>query len=123
MDAVEFLKTKNRICRFYEDDPDDCFKCPIGSEDGECQAGVAANQKITEEELISIVQKWAKEHPVKTRQSEFLKMFPNTPKYNDFLDICPAHIGEIPNDACKQKSNCIICKKDFWLAALPEDKG
>lgn len=29
-------------------------------------------------EMISIVEQWSKDHPIKTRQSEFLKMFPMT---------------------------------------------
>lgn len=65
MDAVEFLKAKNRMCREYGDLPEDCFICPIGNDSGGCQAGALENWKVTEEILVQIVEKWAKEHPKK----------------------------------------------------------
>ena len=54
MDAVEFLKIKNRICRKH-----DCYDCPIGNKDGGCQVGCAYEQEATEEKLVFIVEKWA----------------------------------------------------------------
>lgn len=57
MDAVEFLKAKNRMCREYGDLPEDCFICPIGNDSGGCQAGALENWKVTEEILVQIVEK------------------------------------------------------------------
>lgn len=40
-----------------------------------------------------IILKWCKEHPVKTRQSEFLKMFPNAEVASfGVINICPTKI-------------------------------
>lgn len=36
MDAVEYLREKNRMCRKYGEFPRDCFECPIGNDSGEC---------------------------------------------------------------------------------------
>ena len=71
MDAVEFLKAKNRICKSRDKHPDDCWSCPIGNESGVCQAGVFENQRVTEAEVVQIVEKWLKEHTSKTRSSLF----------------------------------------------------
>lgn len=63
-------------------------------------------------EHIQIVQKWSDEHPVKTRQSELLKMFPNL-KYEDYIGFCPADFDLTM--ACVQYKDCDACQKEFWL--------
>lgn len=122
MDAVEFLKQFNRMCKAYNDDG--CKECPAyryrcGEEfDGQ------------EEDGVSIVEQWAKEHPVKTRQSEFLKMFPNAHKsLNGVLDICPRKFepkkykSATPDKVCvngnvDDEYHCDECCRDFWLKEL-----
>lgn len=117
MDAVEFLKAKNRMCREYGELPEDCFVCPIGNDSGGCQAGVLENQKVTEEILVQIVEKWAKEHPKKTRQSEFLKMFPNARIRGDVLEIRPCDIDD--NIECIDgDEECYECYRKYWLAEV-----
>ena len=64
MDAVKFLQVKNRMCK-----GNDCFVCPLGNEEGGCQVGSRVNQRVTEEQLVEIVEKLEAEHPIKTRQS------------------------------------------------------
>ena len=52
----------------------------------------------------------------KTRQSEFLKLFPKARMYNDVLDICPDRVsGE---NICEYDERCGECKKDFWMAEV-----
>lgn len=72
MDAVEFFKTVNRLCK----NQSGCAKCPIW-EKGMCMARFGDYSVENIEETISKVEQWAKDHPLKTRQSEFLKRFPN----------------------------------------------
>ena len=60
-----------------------------------------------------IIIKWCEEHPEKTRQDRFLKMFPNA---KPLLYICPSAMGykvECPND-------CDKCRRDYWLAEVDE---
>lgn len=71
MDAVEFVKTVNRLCKNRH-----CDGCPVAKE-GRCMVGFDYYSVKNIEETVSIVEQWAKDHPVKTRQSEFLKRFPN----------------------------------------------
>lgn len=113
MDAVEFFKTMNRLCRTQG-----CEECPVFKE-GLCMVmrigsfGGDSDKSI--EETISKVEQWAKDHPVKTRQSEFLKMFPNAHKSGRVLDICPQtlNIEYMPLKRCENIS-CSACKTDYW---------
>ena len=119
MDAVEFLKAKNRMCREYGDIPEDCFACPIGNDSGGCQAGVLENQKVTEEMLVQIVEKRAAEHPKKTRQSEFLKMFPRM-RTDDgviYMDPCDVDTSYKNENGCGNIT-CRDCKEKYWLAEV-----
>lgn len=70
-----------------------------------------------------IILKWCEEHPIKTRQSEFMKMFPNVGIYKGVITICPCLID--CNYDCKNKENyvdfdCTGCKKDYWLAEVDD---
>ena len=121
MDAVEYLKEKNRICRKYGEFPGDCFECPIGNDSGGCQAGVFENQKVTEEMLVQIVERWAAEHPKKTRQSEFLKMFPNAVMSEGVVGISPCAIDVSYGTQQDCTQHCRDCQIEYWLAEVDND--
>ena len=55
----------------------------------------------------------------KTRQSEFLKMFPNSVKIYGIPDFCPRLMDfkYMPAVGCENIA-CYVCKKDFWLAEV-----
>ena len=63
-------------------------------------------------EHIEIVQKWSDEHPVKTRQSELLKLFPNL-RYEDYIGYCPIDFDS--TFECIAYTDCDDCQKKFWL--------
>lgn len=42
-----------------------------------------------------IILKWCKEHPIKTRQSELLKAFPNVPIDIETVNICPLDFDKL----------------------------
>ncbi len=116
MDAVEFLKQFNRMCKAYNDDG--CKECPAYK----YRCGEEFDEQ--EEDGVSIVEKWAKEHPVKTRQSEFLKLFPEASVLGGgYLNICPAQLSS----ECRDKEtggcydpgmDCGKCKRNFWLKEI-----
>lgn len=85
MDAVKYVKTLHRLCKSQ----DGCSECVLESEDG-CIAAASRYDK----NAVPIVEQWAKDHPVKTRQSEFLKAFPNAPidKGNGVLFVDPCTV-------------------------------
>ena len=103
------------MCREYGTIKNHCYTCPLGNDSGGCQAGVAENQIVTEEDLVQIVEKWSREHPIKTRQSEFLKMFPNAVVVCGILDVKPCEVDKyLKPTICKRYSICKDCKKAYW---------
>lgn len=106
MDAVEYVKELRRICKSHPA----CNVCPLNS-----KFCYIANMCEDAEKAVKIVEQWAKDHPVKTRQSEFLKMFPNAAKNGRVLDFCPKDldIDYMPPKRCENIS-CSACKTDYW---------
>lgn len=114
MDAVMFVKEWKRMCRSSKT----CLSCSIGKSAG--VSTVCSNVvKEEPEKYVAIVEKWSAEHPIKTRQSEFLKMFPNADIRNEVIRICPRKIDQnsITSEEC-EKSVCFGCQKKYWLAEV-----
>lgn len=109
MDVVEYVKQRERMCTYYGS----CDKCLANK-----VMGCAALAKISQ--MVPIVEQWAKEHSVKTRQSELLKMFPNASVgYNGTLVICPSQADTKAVVGCvRSEKNCDKCKRDFWLTEI-----
>ena len=119
MDAVEFFKTVNRLCENQS-----CRECPV------CKEGVCMVMNMVRidgglvesiEETVSKVEQWAKEHPVKTRQSEFLKLFPNATidEDNGILCIKPCTIDE--SIGCTNGKGCDDCYRKYWLTEVTDN--
>jgi len=114
MDAIEFFKTANRLCK----NQSGCEKCPI-RKNGTCMAGCVGVSVKSIDETVSKVEQWAKDHPVKTRQSEFLKIFSNVQIQDDVIWVCPKCIDH--NYRQKENCyeiNCLDCKRKFWLTEV-----
>ena len=114
MDAVEFFKTVSRSCKNQE-----CKECPICKE---CTCMVWFDDKSIKdiEEMVSKVEQWAKEHPVKTRQSEFLKKFPNA-DLKTIARMLPCSLDETMKPLRCAKygylsitCRCDKCRFDYW---------
>lgn len=116
MDAVEFFKTVNRLCKNQRH----CAECPI------CKNGVSCMVKADDdsiksiEETVSKVEQWAKEHPINTRQNKFLKMFPNADLCKDVIDISPCSIEKEMKKCCGDR-NCGECKRTYWLTEVNDN--
>lgn len=113
MDAIKYLKEKKRMCNSYN------AMC-----DG-CGFGKLPNCNNIEdndpEKSVAIVGKWSAEHPIKTRQSEFLKMFPDVKFADGVIDICPCQIDTKIKDNCSRLSPCFNCRKEYWLAEVQDE--
>lgn len=118
MDVVKFVKSVNRLCK----NKSGCAKCPIW-EKGMCMARFGDYSVENIEETISKVEQWAKEHPVKTRQSELLKLFPNTKIDSGVIIFCPRNfLPEVEkNEYCIGKKSCRECRKDYWLTEVTDN--
>ena len=58
-------------------------------------------------------------HPIKTRQSEFLKLFPNAQTDSGCLNACPMDVFGNMGINCNKRT-CFECKKEFWLAEVED---
>lgn len=114
MDAVEFFKTVSRSCKNQG-----CKGCPICKE-GTCMVWFDDKSIKNIEEMVSKVEQWAKEHPIKTRQSEFLEMFPNADLCRDVINILPCSVEKGMSKCCSDK-RCEECRKDYWLTEVDDD--
>lgn len=102
----------SRMCNGF----DSCDDCPAGHTN--CIHLLRENPDKANE----IILKWVKEHPVVTRQDEFLKMFPNAPKdKNGIMDLCPNCIDTTIECAHSAKY-CDECCKKYWLTEVMEDE-
>lgn len=118
MDAVEFVKTLGRMCNV------ECIRCEFWKRRSSGES-CAYWQKNHPEEAVAIVEKWAKEHPVKTRQSEFLAQYPEAEIAHDgVISICPIAISAAyreKDESCDSRSDtCAECRRKFWLAEVEE---
>ena len=100
MDALEFLKTAKRR---YKSNPDGHY------------SAVYFNEPDFES-YIKDVEEWGKNNPTKTRQTEFIKMFPNVQIRRDgYIDIAPCNLDKEIYEKCSKSSmKCDECYKKFW---------
>lgn len=99
----------------------ECEDCPLGTKNnGE---GITCSYLMMKvpDKANEIILKWCEEHPIKTRQSELLKMFPNAKMDNHgVLMCCPALIDV--NFKCNAENvACAECSKEYWLAEVDEN--
>lgn len=126
MDAVTYIKAYARMCDSFNSKNNitgkPCVGCPLDDIGHGCHMNDLTNNA---EECVAAVEKWAKEHHIKTRQSEFLKMFPNASVgYNGTLVICPSQADAKAITECvRSEINCDKCKRDFWLAEIKDEEA
>lgn len=116
MDAIEFIRERNRMCATYTSKR--CEGCPADNY-GERDTACIMIDKIDAKRLVPIVEKWSSEHPLKTRQSVFLEQYPETlTDIDDVLDICPAVISHAyrgDESMCAGLVKmCSSCRRKFW---------
>lgn len=114
MDAVKFIKERDRMCRFYHH-AGDCYQCP--AKDCECSA---LEGMVDDDNIVTIVEEWSAAHPRKTRQSVFLEQYPEARiGDNGVLQIYPCSISASHRNA---RGNCVTmghkcpdCRREFWM--------
>jgi hypothetical protein len=117
MDAVKFLKERARMCEANQTGEMTCENCAA-------YKGVSQCYKLGEpkdpEKMVAIVEQWAADHPIKTRQSEFLKHYPDARILaHGCLNACPMNVFSDTGINCNAQP-CIECKKAFWSAEVEE---
>lgn len=118
MDAVEYLKTLCRMCHY------ECLKCEFGK----ARSGFETCpvwQRTHPEEAVAIAEKWAAEHPAKTRQSVFLERYPEARIGDDgVLKINPCFLSashrNVRGNCATMGRECSDCRREFWLAEVED---
>ena len=117
-----FLDELDRMCKYYSipqnnEGEERCKKCPISIANNGKDVSCTNFPTRHPQEVIEIVQKWSDSNPVKTRQSELLKLFPETYLINGVINICPKDISR--SIICvNPEISCDDCKKEYWLAEV-----
>lgn len=121
MDAVEFLKTLHRMCDRH------CTNCEFGKRLCGFVTSCTVWIETHPEEAVAIVEQWAAEHPIKTRQSVFLEQYPETRLMQDgIIKICPSAVSAAYREkdgscAILRSGSCTECRKAFWLAEVEDE--
>ena len=105
MDAVEFIKQVRRM----------------GKQKGEA---ICFKLEEIDTDIVDRIEQWAKEHPVKTRQDEFFKQWPDAEiGYDGLPTVAPCQLNiellqcESQKD-CEERGVCGKCRCDFWLKEI-----
>lgn len=126
MDAVKYLKEEARMLKIEQDTGMcgiGCNECPFFEENIGEKLECEQFKVEYPEKAVAIVEKWSAEHPAKTRQSEFLKMFPNASIVDGVPELNPCHVDNkfSPQKGCGN-SSCGECRKEYWSEEIYDDK-
>jgi hypothetical protein len=131
MDAVEFIREKERMCRTFNDN------CKNKDGNNSCcglryeadKSGESCEEYISNHpaEAVEIVERWGKEHPLKNRQNEFLKLFPRGKLAPDgMLKFCPQEVDSgfmcpmVVERSFSLRLHCEDCRRKYWLEEVEE---
>ena len=112
MDAVIYIRYMQRMCKSHIS----CNGCELKPGNGKsCMEG------MDPQKCISVIEQWAAEHPVKTRQSEILKMLPGAAigEMDGCLTSNPCNFYPKMREECSGRI-CSDCRREFWLAEVEE---
>lgn len=117
MDAVKFLEERNRMCKSFAPDCEGCRVDKAKPVVDECFRWILDNP----ERAVQIVEEWYAAHPRKTRQSVFLKQWPNARiDENGVVAIMPCRMNakefRTEDGVCNRHGkHCDDCCREFWM--------
>lgn len=108
MDAIEFIKERQRMCRSFKNS---CKECPLNGKPCGSLNGVDA------ERFVGAIEEWSAAHPRKTRQSVFLELYPNARVTTDgTVNIWPCEVEKNMHNVIYCNSlSCADCRRKFWM--------
>lgn len=105
IDAVEYQKVKRRMAKGCR--ASSCNECPLSSDNNNENVYCADFEQNYTEKAVAIVERWGKDHPVKTYKSLFLEIFPNVKTTREgHPDFCLKRL-------CGAKGDDDICSCDI----------
>lgn len=114
MDALEFLRERNRMCKSFNRCSDGC---PAWG--GSCKLETGTDLECEADRQVEIVKEWAAAHSRTTRQSVFLEQYPEAELTKDgVISICPIAVSAAYRDAdggcAVNDRKCADCRREFW---------
>lgn len=114
MDALEFLRERDIMCKSFNNCSDGC---PAWA--GLCKLDTGIDPECEADEQVEIVKEWAAARPRKTRQSVFLEQYPEARIGDDgVLQILPCSISASHRNArgncATMGRKCTDCRREFW---------
>lgn len=110
MDTTKFMMVMGRICRNNQ-----CEDCMLNFF---CQKIWYERTKEDVEKAIKLVEEWLEleDRPAKTRQTEFLKKFPNAAVSHGTINILPCWLDETLAEDCDDgyPRECVECRNAYW---------
>lgn len=88
MDAVQFIKERNRMCEKYF--TQGCRGCPL---ENIMSCNYLYLMKNKEKDIVSVVKNWSEEHPAKTVLQDLLEKYPKTILMDTTPSFCPSALG------------------------------
>lgn len=117
LNAVDFLLEKQRMCDSIRHVGTLCGECELHKE----KCCYTHKTKEQAKKAVEIVERWSKEHPRKTRASEFLKSYPNaaTDVIDGFPCMNPCSLDStLHNRSRCNELGCADCRREYWTEAL-----
>lgn len=120
IDATTYLKIVSRMTKGCSQDRN-CLECVLDTDNNPYKIDCRTFELQHPEEAVEAVEKWAEEHPVKTKMGDFLEKFPRARVlengHGEYIDICPVTIDTTracPSGACNN------CMQEYWNEEVKE---
>ena len=112
---AKIVRLYGLMCMQYEHN---CKGCPL-HENKECNETCSEFVARDSMRVIELIEDYAKENNMPSRQKNFLELFPNASidMYGKgYIDIKPCLIdSRIKSRMCNDTENCERCKEIYWL--------
>ena len=114
MDAVKYMKGRERMCDAHEK----CETCPLNR--SEYEDDCVMLEREDPEEAVRIVEEWGKENPAQTRKDVLLGTYPKAELSEGIPKLCPRIIaGGLCEDygvtGLTYYERCEKCRKKYWM--------
>lgn len=119
-DAVDIIQAFARMCVKEMG----CAGCGLSYENNGTGKVCEIFMKENPEKAVKIIRQYANEHPVETRQSKLLKMYPNVyiDKQIGTVNILPCTIDRcVKPDDCAS-IECADCCRKYWLEEIEDEE-
>lgn len=96
-----------------------CDKCVLGENNNGRDVPCESLIIVYPDDANEIIIGWCEDNPPKTRQSEFLKHYPNARMSDGVIDICPQSFDT--TFICTDEMVCTQCRKEYWSEEIEEN--